>query len=114
MRNLKEAASVVATDLNDDNEWFVKECSYVLDGSHRSGYNTYKLIVDSIDISKKNFGKRGRNLVASIGNICLQDIYDLNSNQALSVWKYLSDEHKKEFDTIIRDLLIDFNDMLGE
>jgi hypothetical protein len=77
----------------------------VLDGSHSSGYKTREHILEVLDTTKKNYGKRGNNLIAFCGSQALQDIYSVNSNQALSIWKYLSIQEQRYFSTLVCDLL---------
>jgi glutamine amidotransferase-like uncharacterized protein len=104
MKNLKEIAKKVSEDMMNQ-AWFEREVSFVLDGSHNSGYRTQEHIADTIDTTKKNYGKRGSNLIAFCGNAALQDIYEVNANQALSIWKYLNKQEQGYFNALICELL---------
>jgi hypothetical protein len=112
MRDLKSVAVELSGMLNKDKEWFVREVSFVIDGSHNSGEATYLHILDVLDVSKKNLGKRNNNLVAFVGQQSIVDILDVNRQQALSVWHKLSNSDKATFDEIVRTLLIDLNSEL--
>ena len=112
MRDLKVVAKELSGMLNKDKEWFTKEVSFVVDGSHNSGENTYLHILDVLDVSKKNLGKRGNNLVAYVGQQSICDILDVNRQQAMSIWHELSNGDKAIFDEIVRDLLINLNNEL--
>lgn len=105
MKDLKRIAKTVSEDMNQNTSWFEREVSSVLDGSHNSGYRIQEHIRDTLDTTKKNYGKRGSNLIAYCGNQSLQDIYDINANQALTVWKYLSKEEQGCFNALICELL---------
>jgi len=105
--NLKAIAEKVSEDINMDTEWFEREVNFVLDGSHKSGYRTADHINDTLDTSKKRYGKRGANLIAFCGKVSIQDIYDVNANQALSIWKYLDKDDQGYFDKLVKDLLED-------
>lgn len=105
MRDLKAIAKAVSEDMSQNTSWFEREVSFVLDGSHNSGYITQEHIRDTLDTTKKNYGKRGNNLIAYCGNQSLQDIYDIDTNQALTVWKYLSKEEQGYFNALICELL---------
>ena len=112
MRDLKLVAVELSGMLNKDKEWFTKEVYFVIDGSHNSGENTYLHILDVLDVSKKNLGKRNNNLVAFVGQQSIVDILDVNRQQSLSVWHKLSNSDKAIFDEIVRTLLIDLNSEL--
>jgi len=105
MTDLKAIAQRVTDDIRENSLWFDREVSFVLDGSHVSGHKTKEHIFDVLDTTKKNYGKRGNNLIAYCGNTALQDIYNVNNNQALSVWKYLSKEVQNKFNKLIKNLL---------
>jgi hypothetical protein len=105
MKNLKDIACYVREDIAFNGEWFEKEVSFVLDGSHSSGYTTREHILKVVDTTKKNYGKRGNNLIAFCGNQALQDIYSVSRNQALNIWKYFSIQEQKYLSALIRDLL---------
>jgi hypothetical protein len=112
MRDLKAVAVELNEMLNKDREWFIREVSFVMDGCHNSGESTYLHILDVLDVSKKNLGKRNNNLVAFVGQQSIVDILDVNRSQALSVWHKLSNSDKAIFDEIVRDLLIQLNNEL--
>ena len=103
--DLKGISQNMQDDMTNNNQWFDREVSFVLDGSHNSGYIIQEHISNTLDITKKNYGKRGSNLVAYCGLTAIADIYQVNHNQALSIWKYLSKEHKEQYDQLIKDLL---------
>ena len=105
MKNLKDIACHVREDMALNTQWFEKEVSFMLDGSHSSGYKTREHILEVLDTTKKNYGKRGNNLIAFCGSQALQDIYSVNSNQALSIWKYLSIQEQRYFSALVCDLL---------
>lgn len=109
-KDLKAIAATMSDDMMNNTEWFEREVSFVLDGSHRSGYRTQKHIADTLDTSKKNYGKRGGNLIAYCGNVSIQDIYEVNANQALAIWKYLSKEEQGYFNALICGLLENIED----
>ena len=105
--NLKVIAEKMSEDMSLNTEWFEREVSFVLDGSHNSGYRTAEHINNTLDTTKKKYGKRGVNLIAFCGNVSIQDIYEVNANQALSVWKYLSKSEQEYLDKLVMDLLED-------
>jgi len=104
MGNLKSISKQLTKDIAED-KWLRKEISFVIDGSHNSGDKTYRHIMDALDTTKVNYGKRGNNLIAYVGNVSIQDIYDVNANQANSIYKYLNDNSKKWLSDTIKDLL---------
>lgn len=112
--NLIELSNQVLEDMQQNQTWFEREVSFVIDGSHASGYNTYKHICDTIDTSKSNYGKRGSNLVAFVGLQSLEDIYSINRSQALKVWNYFDSGTKKYYDKLVRDYLTYFENQLQE
>jgi hypothetical protein len=112
MTDLKGKAKELNGMLNIDREWFIREVGFVIDGSHNSGESTYLHILDVLDVSKKNLGKRNSNLVALVGQQAIIDILDVNRSQALSICHHLSNSDKAIFDFIVRTLLIDLNSEL--
>ena len=108
--DLKGISQNMQDDMTNNSQWFDREVSFVLDGSHNSGYAIQEHIAEIIDITKKNYGKRGSNLVAYCGLTAIQDIYQVNNNQALGIWKHLSKEHKEQYDKLIKDLLENISD----
>jgi hypothetical protein len=112
MRDLKLVAAELNEMLNKDRDWFIREVSFVMDGSHNSGESTYLHILDVLDVSKKNLGKRNNNLVAFVGQQAMVDILDVTRSQALPVWNHLSNSDKAIFDEIVRTLLIQLNNEL--
>jgi hypothetical protein len=113
--NLKAIAEKMSEDMSLNTEWFEREVSFVLDGSHNSGYRTAEHINNTLDTTKKNYGKRGANLIAFCGNVSIQDIYEVNANQALTVWKYLSKEEQGYFNALVCELLENFeNELQGK
>lgn len=106
MKNLKETSRELSNDISNNYSWLDREISFVIDGSY--GIESERLnetILESYDISKPRRGKRNLNLIAQIGNLFIQKAYNCNSNQALSAWKYLSDEHKLILDKTVIDNL---------
>ena len=106
MKNLKEISKELSNDISNNYSWLDREISFVIDGSY--GIESERLngtILESYDISKPRRGKRNLNLVAQVGNLFIQKAYNCNSNQALSVWKYLSNEHKLILDKTVVDNL---------
>lgn len=111
-KDLKAIAKEVGSDIMEMTAWFSKEVSYVIDGSHKSGARTYNHICETLDTSKEYYGKRCSNLIAYVCSKSIQDIYDTNLSQALTVWKYLSDKEKDMFNKIVMDLLENLEDEL--
>ena len=103
MKNLKNISLELSKNIKN-NSWLCTQISLIIDGS----FDTEALnkdIISLYDISKPNRGKGNNNLKAKIGNVVIQKLYDINFNQALSVWKYLSNEDKKELDNLVIDNL---------
>ena len=106
MKNLKETSKELVNDISNNYRWLDREISFVVDGSYGiESERQNETILESYDISKPRRGKRNLNLVAQVGNLFIQKAYNCNSNQALSVWKYLSDEHKLILDNTVIDNL---------
>ena len=106
MKNLKQTSRELTNDIINNYNWLDREISFVIEGSYGAeSERLNKTILESYDISKPRRGKRGLNLTAQIGNLFIQKAYDCNFNQALSVWKYLSDEHKQILDKTVIDNL---------
>ena len=106
MKNLKETGKELASDISNKYSWLDSEISFIIEGSYGiESERLNKTILESYDISKPRRGKRGLNLIAQVGNLFIQKAYDCNSNQALSIWKYLSDEHKLILDNTVIDNL---------
>lgn len=100
--DLKGLSKELSLDINQNKEWLNREISFVIDGS----YNSEKLnkdIIELYDIKRDNRGKRANNLVAQIGLFYISTYYNLNTQQSLSVYKYLSNEDKK----VYRDIIVD-------
>jgi hypothetical protein len=112
MRDLKSVAVELNEMLNKDRDWLTREVGFVIDGCHNSGERTYLHVLDVLDVSKKNLGKRGNNLVAFVGQQAMADILDVNRRQAMSIWHKLSHADKAIFDEIVRTLLIKLNNEL--
>lgn len=104
MKNLKEISQELTQDITKNSEWLDREISFVIDGSYDT-CQLNKYILDTYIISKTNRGKRGANLLANIGNNAIQKIYNCNSSQANSIYKYLSDEDKTELNKLVLDNL---------
>ncbi len=102
MTNLKAIAQQVQEDMTNNVQWFDREVMFVLDGSHNSGAVIQKHIYDTLDTTKKNYGKRGSNLIAYCGNTAIQDMYSVNSSQAFSVWKYLPQNIKSSLILLLK------------
>ena len=103
MINLKNISLELSKNIKD-NSWLNTQISLIIDGS----FDTETLnreIISLYDIKKPNRGKGNNNLKARIGNVVIQKLYDINFNQALSVWKYLSNKDKKELDNLVIDNL---------
>lgn len=106
MANLKDIAKELSNDILNNKEWLEREIGFIIDGSY--GIESELLnrdLLSTYDISKTRRGKRGCNLIARIGNTFIQKAYNCNSNQALSVWKYLSKEEQDYLDITVTDLL---------
>ena len=101
MKNLKNISLELSKDIKDKS-WLCTQISLIIDGSFDTEM-LYKEIISLYDINKPNRGKGNNNLKARIGNVVIQKIYDVNLNQALSIWKYLSNEDKKELDNLVID-----------
>jgi hypothetical protein len=74
----------------------------------------YNIVIEYLNIDKPNFGKRNFNLIAYIGNKTIKqyfidecEIY-INSNQAVTIYKYLSDIAKDKFNNLVKATLIEF------
>lgn len=106
MKNLKEISKELTNDIINNYNWLDREISFIVDGSYGAeSERLNKTILESYDISKPRRGRRGLNLIAQIGNLFIQKAYDCNFSQALSVWKYLSDENKQILDNTVIDNL---------
>ena len=103
MKNLKNISLELSKNIKD-NSWLNTQISLIIDGSFDTEM-LYKDIISLYDINKPNRGKRNNNLKARVGNVVIQKLYDVNSKQALSVWKYLSNKDKKELDNLVIDNL---------
>ena len=101
MKNLKNISLELSKDIRE-NSWLCTQISLIIDGSFDTEM-LYKEIISLYDINKPNRGKGNNNLKARIGNVVIQKIYDVKQNQALSIWKYLSNEDKKELDNLVID-----------
>lgn len=101
MKNLKNISLELSKDIKNKS-WLNTQISLIIDGSFDTEM-LYKEIISLYDINKPNRGKGNNNLKARVGNVVMQKLYDINFNQALSVWKYLSNEDKKEFDNLVID-----------
>ena len=102
--DLKGLSKELSLDLNQNKEWLDREISFAIDGS----YNSEKLnkdIVELYDIKRDNRGKRANNLVAQIGLFYISTYYNLNTQQSLTVYKYLSNEDKLIYRNIVIDNL---------
>lgn len=106
MKNLKQTSKELANNIINNYNWLDREISFIIDGSYGiESERLNKTILESYDISKPRRGKRGLNLIAQIGSLFIQKAYNCNFNQALSVWKYLPDEHKQILDNTVIDNL---------
>lgn len=105
--NLIEKSNELMEDIQGNQAWFEREVSFVVDGSHKSGYELYKHIQDTYKADGKRLGKNGSNLIAYVGNQAIQDIYNINHNQALKVWNYTDSGTKKYLDNLVSDLIIE-------
>jgi hypothetical protein len=101
MKNLKNISLELSKDIRE-NSWLCTQISLIIDGSFDTEM-LYKEIISLYDINKPNRGKGNNNLKARVGNVVIQKLYDINLNQALSVWKFLSNEDKKELDSLVID-----------
>ena len=113
MKNLKQISQELTQDITKNSEWLDREISFVIDGSYDT-YQLNKYILDTYIISKTNRGKRGANLLANIGNNAIQKIYNCNSSQANSIYKYLSDEDKTELNKLVLDNLDSYMEAYAE
>lgn len=106
MANFKSIAKDLSNDILSNKDWLNREISFVIDGSYgRESELLNRDLLSTYDKSKARRGKRGTNLIARIGNIFIQKAYNCNSNQALSVWKYLSKDEQDYLDITVIDLL---------
>ena len=110
-RDLKGLAVTLSADI--ENGSFIEAIEHVVAGN-MGGDNVYNHIVDTLDTTKKNYGKRGANLIAYVGNESIKADYDVNGNQALSIWKKLSNEDKKKLDDVIKSELKNLEEELAE
>lgn len=101
MKNLKNISLELSQDIKE-NKWLCTQIGLIIDGSFDTEM-LYRDIISIYDINKPNRGKGNNNLKARVGNVVIQKLYDVNSNQALSIWKYLSNEDKKELDNLVID-----------
>jgi hypothetical protein len=101
--DLKSKAAQLEDMINDDND-YVNIIGLTIDGSI-GGERVYRHILDTVDSSKKNYGKRGSNLVAYVGSLAIQEMSGVKANQALSVYKYLSKQAQEKFNAEIKDQL---------
>ena len=102
--DLKGLSKELSQDISNNYEWLSREISFVVDGS----YNSEKLnsdIINFYDKTKEIRGKRNKNLVSKIGQHFIKQYYGVNSNQALKIYNYLSNEDKKVYNDIIIDNL---------
>lgn len=111
MKNLKNTAKELQNDIHNNNDWINREISFVIDGSY-DNYNFYQMLLDTYTKDKPNRGKRGANLIARVGSEVIQKVYNCNSNQSLSVYKYLTTEAKEIFTKDIIDSLDSFFKMM--
>jgi len=77
---------------------------YVIQGN-QGGEHVYKHVIEVLDTTKKNYGKRGSNLVAFVGGVVISEEYGVNVQQAQSIWKKLGKYYQGKFDKIIKDQL---------
>jgi len=109
-KNLKEMARQLEEALlNGDVENTVYN---IVNGNYSE--KDYNIIVEYLDTSKVNFGKRNFNLIAYIGNRTIEqyfiDEYEeyLSNTQTVTIFKYLSDTVKDNFKSLVRVTLIEF------
>ncbi len=108
--NLKELAKKFENALGKNE---VENTVYhIVNGNYME--EDYMVIMEYLDISKMNFGKRNFNLVAYVGNRVIEqflvDEYEihLDRNQTISIYKYLSNTAKEEFNKLVKTNLIKF------
>ena len=112
-KNLKEMARTFEKALRDN---VVEDIVYhIVNGNYEE--KDYNVVVEYLDIYKKNFGKKNFNLIAYVGNRVIEqffiDNYDsyLNRNQTLAIYKYLSDIAKDNFNNLVKMNLIKFKEV---
>jgi hypothetical protein len=86
---------------------------FVVQGN-QGGEHVYKHIVDTLDTTKKNYGKRGSNLISFVGGVVISEEYGVNVNQAQSIWKKLGKENQAKFDGLIKSQLEQLEKELAE
>ena len=110
-KDLKGIAVQVGVDINggiiDDT------IEHVVDGN-QGGDKVYPHIVDTIDTTKKNYGKRGTNLIAYVGIIVITTEYDVDSSQAVSIFKKLDTATQTKFNNLIKNELKRLETQLAE
>ena len=109
-KNLKEMARVFEKALlNNEIENTVYN---IVNGNYSE--KDYNSIVEYLDTSRANFGKRNFNLIAYVGNRTIEQYFRdecenyLNRNQTVTIYKYLSDIAKDNFNNLVKATLIEF------
>ena len=111
MKNLKSTSKELSNDIQLNNEWINKEINFVIDGSY-DNYNFNQMLLDTYKKDAINRGKRGSNLIARIGIEFISKAYNCNTNQAVTVFKYLSKEEQEILNKDILDNLDAYIEMM--
>ena len=102
--DLKGLSQELSQDINGNFDWLNIEISYVVAGSYNSE-QLNKDIIELYDIAKENRGKRNSNLIAKIGLFYISKYFEVDFNQALKIYNYLSNEDKLSFRNIVLENL---------
>ena len=101
MKDLKGLANTINNYTDEELTYNIEDTvSHVINGNY--GFSHYNYIMDLIDTTKKNYGKRGNNLLAWVGNTTLQLHYNLTPQQANKIWHYLDATMQDYFTEVIK------------
>lgn len=101
-KDLKGLAIQVADDINGD---ILEDTVEHVVAGNQGGDNVYKHLVDTIDTTKKNYGKRGSNLISYVGSIVITTEYGVNTSQAASIFKKMDKAIQDKFNKSITNAL---------
>ncbi len=110
-KDLKGIALNMADDLNGGR--LEDTIEYVIQGN-QGGEQVYTHITSTLDTTKKNYGKRGSNLIAYVGGVVIGEEYDVNMNQAQSIFKKLDKATQDKFNDLIKSQLETLEKELAE
>lgn len=110
-KDLKGLAVQVADDINGG---IIDDTIEHVVAGNQGGDNVYSHLVDTVDTTKKNFGKRGSNLIAYVGSIVITTEYGVNASQALSIFKKLDTATQTKFNDFIKAELKQLEKELAE